>query len=356
MWIKRLRSKNFRTYSSFEVIFDKGVNIIIGENGQGKTNFLESIHFAITGRSFRTEKLIDLIKNHQNALETDVLYEQSGIENQIKIEYSSLKKKILHNATTYPTLSSLTGTIPSIAIVPSDIELIMGAPLERRRFINLLIAQHDPIYLHQLLRYQKALKVRNILLKRNSLEAINVYETLLAQSAAYITHARQKTVHELSLSIEKEYFKLTQKPIAVGLKYTFESTPTIDYYVDQYRKHRAQEIKIGTTLIGPHRDDILFLMDHLEVKQFASEGQKRALLTALKLSELKMLKIKTNIDPILFIDDFAIHLDLYRCKLLEEMVQAYPQVFLTTPQNLFENGALYFVQERSIKKLNSALV
>ena len=356
MWIKRLNSKNFRTYSSLEVSFDKGVNIIVGENGQGKTNLLESIHFAITGRSFRTEKLIDLIQSSKEELLTDVLYEQSEIEHQIKIQYSPIKKKILHDATTYPSLSSLTGTIPTIAITPSDIELIMGAPVERRRFLNLFIAQHDPIYLHQLLRYQKALKARNVLLKRNSTETIRIYENLLAQAAAYITTARQKAIHELSPLLESEFYKLTQKTIPILLKYSFNEQATTDYFIEQYQKHRTQELKIGSTLIGPHRDDLSFLMNHLEVKHFASEGQKRALLTALKLSELGLLKMKTSLDPILFIDDFAIHLDLYRCKLLEDVVQKYPQVFLTTPQNVFENGSLYFVQDFSVKKLSNALI
>lgn len=354
MWIKRLYSKNFRTYSDIDVSFDKGVNVIVGENGQGKTNLLEAIHFAVTGRSFKTEKLSDLIQHSKEHLLTHVEYEQSEISHLIKINYGQDQKKILHDSTIYPTLSSLTGTVPTISISPCDIELIMGAPLERRRFLNLLIAQHDPIYLYQLMRYQKALKARNILLKRRSTNSIKIYETLLAESACYLTNARLKTVLELSSLIKTEFFELTQKHLDVTIDYSFKGTASPDYFLEQYNKHRQQEEKLGTTITGPHRDDLAFLLLGKDAKQFASEGQKRALLTALKLAELKMLKAKTCIDPILFIDDFAIHLDIYRCKLLESVIQSYPQVFLTTPQNLFDDGSIYFVQDFKVQKLLSS--
>jgi DNA replication and repair protein RecF len=353
MWIKRLSSKNFRTYSAVDISFEKGVNVIIGENGQGKTNLLEAIHFAITGRSFRTEKLADLIQTAKPHLSTQVEYEQTSIAHTIKIQYSLEQKKIVHDATVYPTLSSLTGTIPTIAITPSDINLIMGAPVERRRFLNLFISQHDPFYLMQLSRYQKALKARNVLLKRQSVKTIQVYETLLAQSAAYITEKRIKTIQELLPIVQEEFKALTQKKDCITFDYSHRAESSTEFFIEQYQKHRPQEEKIGTTLIGPHRDDLVFFLQDLEAKQFASEGQKRALLTALKLAELKMLKEKTGIDPILFIDDFAIHLDVYRCQLLEEVIKDYPQVFLTTPQNIFQTGSLYFVQDRSVKKLLS---
>jgi DNA replication and repair protein RecF len=351
MWIQRLYAKNFRNYSDLSIEFDKGVNVIIGENGQGKTNLLEAIHFAATGRSFRTEKLSDLIHHAKEETFTHLEYDHHSIEQSIKIQYGEAGKKILVNQTSYPSFSSLTGTVPTITIAPCDIALIMGSPQERRRFLNLLIAQHDPFYLIELMRYQKALKARNILLKRQSRETIKVYETLLAQSATFITKARLKAVETLSSLMQSNFLSLTGKNLKVSLNYSFKNTPSLDYFLEQFNKHREQEEKLGNTLSGPHRDDFLFLLQEKEAKLYASEGQKRALLIALKLAEMTLLKISTHIDPILFIDDFAIHLDLYRCQLFEELIQTYPQVFITTPQNLFEEGTSYLIQEAKIEKL-----
>jgi DNA replication and repair protein RecF len=231
----------------------------------------------------------------------------------------------------------------------------MGSPQERRRFLNLFIAQHDPIYLHHLLRYQKALKARNVLLKRGSKTTIAAYESLLALHAVAITKARQKAIQELEPLFQKQFLEIMQKDLPTSIEYSFKDEPSEDFYLGEYAKNRQQEERLGSTITGPHRDDCKFFINNLEAKHFSSEGQKRALLTALKLAELQLLKNKTGLDPILFIDDFAIHLDLYRCKQLENVVQNYPQVFLTTPQSVFENGSLYFVQDLKVQKLNSYL-
>jgi DNA replication and repair protein RecF len=356
MWIHRLYIKNFRNYPTLDISFDKGINVITGENGQGKTNLIEAIHFALTGRSFRTEKPLEIIQKGKEEVFTQVHYDLNAIRHAIQITFGMNGKKITHDATTYPSFSSLTGTVPTVAITPGDIELIMGAPIARRRCMNLLIAQHDPLYAHQLSRYQKALKARNILLKRNSHQSIKIYEELLAESGVYIVQARLRLIQELSELLQYYFFELTQKKIPVICEYTFKGKIDKAYFLEQHEKNRHQEERIGSTLFGPHRDDILFLLDSLDAKLYASEGQKRALLTSWKLAELKLLKNKTQLDPILFIDDFAIHLDLYRSKLLETLIQNYPQVFLTTPHNIFEDSSLYFVQNTTVQKLSSCTV
>lgn len=356
MWIKRLFAKNFRTYNQVEVSFDKGINIIIGENGQGKTNLLEAIHFSITGRSFRTERLIELVQTKNNILHTLAEYEHLDISHKIQLSYGENEKKILHDSTTYPTLSSLTGTVPTITISPSDINIIMGSPQERRRFLNLFIAQHDPIYLHHLSRYQKALKARNALLKRNSKTTIIAYESLLAIHAVAITKARKKAIQELEPIFQNQFSEIMNNNLSLAISYSFKEDPSEAYYLNEYNKNRDQEERLGGTIVGPHRDDCKFFINGLEAKYFSSEGQKRSLLTALKLAELTLLKNKTGLDPVLFIDDFAIHLDLYRCKQLETVIQNYPQVFLTTPQNVFDQGSLYFVQNLKVQKLTSHFV
>ena len=353
MWVHRLNIKNFRNYPALDISFDKGVNVITGENGQGKTNLIEAIHFALTGRSFRTEKTLEMIQKGKEEIASQVHYDLNAINNVIQISFGIQGKKITHNATSYPSFSSLTGTVPTVAISPSDIELIMGAPVTRRRSLNLLIAQHDPFYAHQLARYQKALKARNVLLKRNSFQTIKIYEELLADAGVYIVKARQKIIQELSEWIQYHFFELTQKKLPIVIDYTFKGKADKSYFIEQHEKNRGQEERVGSTLFGPHRDDLILFLDSLDAKQYASEGQKRALLTSWKLSELKLLKNKTGLDPILFIDDFAIHLDLYRSKLLETVIQNYPQFFLTTPHNIFDDSALYYVQNATVQKLSS---
>jgi DNA replication and repair protein RecF len=359
MWIQRLYLRNFRSYRYTEVEFDKGLNVIHGENGQGKTNLVEALNFASTGRSFRTDKFQELISHDTTHLETKLCYEKDSISHAIAIQYGGDQKKIIHDATVYPTFSSLTGTLPTVVIAPSDIALIMGAPSDRRRFLNLLIAQHDPVYLYQLARYQKALKARNALLKRKSTQSIKVYEELLAKAATYLVKARIDTLAFLNPLLQTQFFELTQKLHPVKMIYETHSQILEEaserVFLNLYEQHREQETKLGCTLTGPHRDDIAFLHLGDSAKNFSSEGQKRALITALKLSELEFLKIKNEHSPLLIIDDFAIHLDALRSHLFEKVVNSYAQVFLTTPTHQLTSGSFYYVGDAKVQKLSSAL-
>jgi DNA replication and repair protein RecF len=350
MIVHQLTLGRFRNYGSLHLSFEPGINVITGDNGQGKTNLIEAIHFALTGRSFRTQRAMELIQHGHEELYSRVEYAQQDIPHQVMITFGTKGKKVVHNATSYSTLSSITGAVPTVAIAPSDIAMIMDGPLVRRRELNVLMAQHDPCYVYHLTRYHHALKARNVLLKRRSTKTIRVYEELLSEAASYIAAAREKLCKEIAPLLTNYFHELTDTPFPIALDYPQLEQKDKGYFLAEYEKNRSYDEQTGTTSIGPHRDDIRFLISGKEAKLFASEGQKRALLTSWKLAELQLLEQKTGCPPVLFIDDFAIHLDLYRSQRLEQAIHHYPQVFLTTPHNIFKSSTLYRVDGGVAKK------
>ncbi|MCF7806228.1 MAG: DNA replication and repair protein RecF, partial [Simkaniaceae bacterium] len=195
--IKTLFLQNFRNYARTLVEFGPHVNYLQGKNGQGKTNLLEAIYFISTGRSFRTDKLCELIRDGSRFFHIEVIFEKQGIDHHLKLHFDGQKKSVEINETKSSNFSVLLGLIPSVIASPSDIDLIMGCPQNRRRYLNLHIAQSDPVYVYHLSRYNKALKQRNALLKIKQLKTMDIWEEQMAQSAAYLVDRRIRSLKKL---------------------------------------------------------------------------------------------------------------------------------------------------------------
>ncbi len=330
MWLKRLFLHNFRNYENAHVNFAPGINVIEGENGQGKTNLLEAIYLLSTGRSFRTAFLNDLIRHDAPGFFLEAEFERDGIEQTLKISFDGQTRKVQHNATTYANFSNLLGLLPSVLFAPHDVNLISGAPADRRRFINLHIAQSDPLYVHHLLRFGKALKQRNCLLKAGSKDGIEVWEAEMALSALVLVHKRNEAIDKLQkrlsplakeLSLEFDEFQLDYHP---SIASDFEG---------QWAHMRKRELIVGSTQCGPHRDDLQIALHGKKAKSFSSEGQKRSCLAALRFAEWEVLRTRFEDKPLIGIDDFGVHLDSARSKQLRNRLGSFGQVFLTTPKD-----------------------
>lgn len=355
MILKNLRLHNFRNFSN-EVIEFSNLNIICGGNAQGKTNLLEAIYLLSTGRSFRFFNLKDLIKHGEKYFYLEAEMVKDLVAHTIKIYFEESSKKIQLNSTLLPSFTSLLGIMPSVLHAPSDIEIISGLPNVRRRFLNLHIAQYDPLYVHHLARFTKALKQRNFLL-RNPKENIEIWEAEMAKSAVYLTEKRKKMIGELSSPLNEIMGVLSQKKETINLHYISSLSENPSSYLAQLEKTRRKDMLLGITQIGPHRDDFVSYIDKKALKLFASEGQKRTFTIALRLAEYRMLLDRIKSPPLLSFDDFGSHLDETRQNELKSLIQNLNQVFITLPDKgaIFKDRKTNFIPLQDGKVANSLL-
>ncbi|HNA62359.1 MAG TPA: DNA replication/repair protein RecF [Rhabdochlamydiaceae bacterium] len=319
MFIRRLYLRNFRNYKEVEIDFSDDVNLIQGDNAQGKTNLLEALYLLGTGRSFRTPHLKELIHNESSFFFLEAEFLKEGILQHVRLSFDGETKKLEYNNTSYAHFTNLLGLLPIILLAPEDVLLITGGPVERRRFLDLQLAQSDPLYVYHITRYHKAVKHRNFLLRKKTETTLETWEALMVTSAAYIRQKRGEMIKLLSA-----HLNTTLSSDRLSIKY-------IPSYTENYKKHRAKELMLGTTLIGPHRDDLAIFINEQEARSFASQGQLRSAIAALKVAQWNHLKDHHGIAPLFCIDDFGVHLDKHRQEALLASLSSFGQVFLTSP-------------------------
>jgi DNA replication and repair protein RecF len=336
MHLKRLLLRNFRNYAHAEVVFSPRINLIQGENGQGKTNLLEAIHFLSTGRSFRAN-LSDLISFGQTFFYLEAEFFKDGITQSLKIYYDETARKVQYNETVHPTLTSLLGILPSTLLSPDDLSLVSGNPAERRRFLDIHIAQTDPLYVHHLGRYFKAMKQRNHLLRAKSDLAIQAWEQMMAQSASYLALKRAQAIAELGTPSSKWMGILSRGLDSIDVQYQpslslpQKSVDLAAHFQKIWERNRPREMMLGSTQMGPHRDDLLIHLADKPAKVFSSEGQKRSCTSSLRFAQWEQMAEVLGHPPLLGIDDFGIQLDKERQMQLKSHLPKFNQVFLTSP-------------------------
>jgi|694.fasta_scaffold01263_22 DNA replication and repair protein RecF len=340
MQLRSLYLHNFRSYDEAFFEFNPGINTICGPNASGKTTLLEAIYFLICGRSFRRIDSIDLIREGAGHFHLDASFLKNDLEQRLKLSWSSGEKRIAYNSTVYPNFSSLLGWINGIVFCPDDVALIKGAPAIRRHYLDLQIAQVDPLYVHHFARYNKAMRQRNFLLRSKKTTAIESWELEMSHSAAYLTEQRYRAVTALKDICKPLYSLLTEQAAAFLIHYKC-SAPVESgmeeikaYYLKRYQQQRTKELKLGVTLNGPHRDDLAIEIDGREVRYFGSEGQQRSAVAALRLAEWERVKACGAEIPILLIDDVGTSLDEVRLNCLLNYVKGLGQVFLTATKPL----------------------
>ena len=352
MFLKRLALRNFRNYKHADVVFSPSVNLIHGDNGQGKTNLLEAIHFVSTGRSFRANNLGDLIHFGETFFYLEAEFQKDDVSQELKIYYDENTRRVQYNQTVYPSLNSLLGILPSVLLSPDDLSLITGNPGERRRFLNIHIAQTDPLYVHHLGRYFKAMKQRNHLLRTKREDAIQAWEHMMAQSASYLVKKRLAAAEAFKSPSSRWMQILSNDRDAITVHYQ-SSLPANEpaHFQQLWQKNRPREMHMGTTLLGPHRDDLAIHLSGKLAKTFSSEGQKRSCISSLRFAEWEQMAEVIGHPPILGIDDFGIQLDKDRQFQLKAHLPQFKQVFLTSPYSLQSdfNAHILSVEKGQIK-------
>lgn len=356
IFFESLKIAGFRNLLEQEVNFAQGTQMFLGQNGQGKSNLLEALYLLATGKSFRTSSLKDLIGFDKKGFCLEATLIRNQIRHRIYLEHLGTKKKLIIDQTTHTNFHPLMGFIPVVMITPEMKYLVDGSPQERRKFIDFLASQLSRPYFEAITRFHKAMKQRNVCLKQK--EDCVVWEKMMAECYAMIAPYRQKLIEELcihaNLHLKKDdkldanlalYLKKGEK--AKDLEQSAKS------YFEAYLQTRPLEMQLGTTLLGPHRDDLDIFLNQKLASITASEGQKKMIVVALSLAAFDLLKKKLGIDPLMLIDDFDAHFDTIRTEWIKQSLKDLPQSFLTTPKDPFFNvSKVFHVEKGSLSELS----
>jgi DNA replication and repair protein RecF len=344
--IDRLTLHHFRNLHGLEVRPAPGLNLIAGPNGHGKSNLLESLHFLSLAHSNRTRKDKDLIAWGEDSF---VIRGEgtSGERAHVQsVEYREGGSRVKVEGLESRRLGDLLGHFLLVAFTPEDLDLLRGGPQERRRFLDVLLCQHDPSILDVLRRYRGALKQRNAVLRWNlraEEEALlDAYEATLAEAGADIVRRRLEWVAKLAPKAQEFYREIGappgQKSEALDLRMSGAQESPEDLVLlrenllSKLREKRAQDRETGLTSAGPHRDDLLTFLDGKTVRDFASQGQKRSVALALKLAAARLLEEASGLPPILILDDVFAELDPGRRERFGALIAGRGQAFIATPR------------------------
>lgn len=339
MELSALYLKNFRIYEEARFSFKEGLNWIVGPNASGKTTILEALYVLMTGRSFRTTQLGELIRHGCDFFYLEASFIKYGLEQVLKFSFNGIERKIIHNQTVLPSSVSLLGLLKGVVMTPDDVSLVKGQPALRRQFLDVQIAQCDPLYVHHLTRYNRAVQQRNALLRLKKKEGIELWEHELALSSSYLTEKRYSAAADLQELGQKIHDSLAGEPFPFSLSYKSSAPPAKEllreHFLHQLNRNRQREMELGFTITGPHKDDLLIHLSQKEVRHFGSEGQQRTCVAALKLAEWERVKRAEDGVPLMMVDDAGISLDPSRRKTLLMHLESLGQVFLTTTDRLF---------------------
>jgi DNA replication and repair protein RecF len=343
MHIQELTLTHYRNYDKLQLQFDDKVNVIIGENAQGKTNLMEAIYVLAFSKSHRTPKDKELIQWDQEyaKIEGNILKRKQRFP--LEIVLSSKGKKAKLNHLEQKRLSDYIGALNVVMFAPEDLNLVKGSPQIRRRFIDMEIGQIQPVYIYHLGQYQKILKQRNHLLKL--LQRRQADPTMLdVLTEQLITHAAiilEKRF--LFLGLLRKWAQPIHQGITTGLEMLdIEYLSNLDVseetdketlriaYEEKFSALRTREVERGTTLAGPHRDDLSFYVNGKDVQAFGSQGQQRTTALSLKLAEIELIHKEVGDYPILLLDDVLSELDDSRQSHLLETIQGKVQTFVST--------------------------
>jgi len=329
--LTHLRLRDFRNYAKLDVDFAPGFHLLLGNNAQGKTNILEAIYLLATLRSFRGVGGAQMIRQGQKGYFVAAHVVSQG-EHDIRMYWSARERKLSLDGQPVRKLTDYLGVLRVVVFCTEDLQLVKGTARTRRRFVDLLLAQTQPIYLPLLQRYAQALRSRNAFLKQPGADpvALDSFTRELVDVGNRIIRLRQELTPRIWPLARLAYRRVAQD--AEELRLEYQSSVKQDFAVE-LAQSRGREQTYRTTLIGPHRDDVELWLEDRPAAAFASEGQKRTLAIALKLAQAEYLTGLHGSPPILLIDDVMGELDLKRrsafLPLLQQAHQARSQVFMT---------------------------
>lgn len=316
MIIESMELLNYRNYPSLQITFDPGTNIFYGDNAQGKTNALEAVYVCCTTKSHRASRDRELIRFEQEEAHIKLQIRKESVPYRIDMHLKKNKPKgIAVNGMPIRKASELFGIANVVFFSPEDLNIIKNGPSERRRFLDLELCQVNKLYVHTLVNYNKILMQRNKLLKellyRPEYEpTLDVWDEQLVRYGLPLMEYRKQFIDQLNRMIELIHGNLTGKKEYLSLVY--EPNVQKEAFSAALKKNRESDKKQKTTLSGPHRDDMSFLINQMDIRKFGSQGQQRSAALSLKLAEIELVKELIHDYPILLLDDVLSELDSSR--------------------------------------------
>lgn len=337
MRILSLRVHNFRNLAAGAVEFCPGLNVLLGDNAQGKTNVLEAIYLFRLGRSFRTRRTEELVKRGQEQVLVQVgcLWDYGGAEKLSFQASSDGSKDIKIGSQRISSLTELVGRYPAVLFGPQDLALISGYPEGRRRFLDELGSMIDPAYLCALKNYRRALVQKSTVLRSGgAVSMLGAWNEIMAEEGAKLVWARKGIVDRLQAEM-RTWGERLEVPYGFSLKYrpAAEGDSKQELREDLGRtlaEVAEKESRKGMCLVGAHRDEMVVAIDGLSARGFGSQGQKRLAAVLLRLAELSLLEEQLGEKCVLLLDDVFSELDERTCRAMLGLVARFNQTFLTS--------------------------
>ena len=339
MIIKSVELKNYRNFARLCMDFHPHINLLCGENAQGKTNIIESIYMSSCGKSHRSSKEREIIEFGCDESHVKSLIEKKDISYRIDIHLKKdMKKGVAINGIPIKKISELLGIVSVVLFSPEDLSIIKNGPAERRKFIDTHLCLLDRIYVHELALYNKSLMQRNRLLKDlsyrdESMATLEIWDEQLIRYGKSIIKIREDFIDRIN-----KYIRPIHETISSGtekLELFYENDTTIDSYEEDMRKNRYSDLKYHITHVGPHRDDIGFEVNGMDIRKYGSQGQQKSAALSLKLSQIDITRSMTGEDPILLLDDVLSELDIKRQGQLLTAIKDIQTIITCTSADIF---------------------
>ena len=361
MYIKSLRLADYRNYEALSMEYSEGTNILYGNNAQGKTNILEALYLIATTKSHRGVYDKDLIRFGCSEGHIRCVIIKGGIDYQVDLHLRKGKAKgIAINGQRIKKASELIGLLHIVFFSPEDLSIVKEGPSQRRRFMDMELCQLDQSYLYDLNQYNKVVEQRNKLLRQimdlPQLEStMDLWNDQLVEYGVRIIRRRKEFICDLNEIINEMHGRLSGGTEHLSL--TYEPNTDADRFADELRRVSEREKYIGSTTVGPHKDDFSFLCDEIDLRRFGSQGQQRTCALSLKLSELELVKRMIGEEPVLMLDDVLSELDTNRQNYLLNSLGGI-QTFITCTgldefvNNRFAIDRLYRIQNGQVIETN----
>ena len=349
MIIKSLSLKNYRNYVSKEFTFNKGINILLGKNGIGKTNVVEAIYYLSIARSFRGVEDVDLILKGSDYAHINTRIETGKMVREIDINIDKNSRKILINKKPVSKLSDLARSVNVLLFEPKDVLLFKGPPKDRRDFLNISLSKHSETYMNAINRYNKTLKARNDLLKKDNVDLtlLNTYTEMLIKLAAPIVHYRSTYLKDINDILNKLTRALTG--VREDVEIIYHPYVTYDEHYESnaknaFNKALETDLRGKATSIGVHREDFSINLFGRDIATFGSQGENRLIAIALKLSPYFLIDDKDK-KPIVVLDDVMSELDEFHQNNLINCLKKFNQVFITATKLVIVGATHYEIKE-----------
>ncbi len=359
MIIESVDLQNYRNYEFLNMTFDNKINIIYGDNAQGKTNILESLYVCATSKSHRGSKDKDIIRFGNDEAHIKVMVKKHGMNYRIDMHLKKNKTKgIAVNGIPIRRAVELFGIINIIIFSPEDMNIIKNGPSERRRFMDMELSQLDKIYLSNLVNYNKVVVQRNKLLKQlqfsgdsGLVDMLDVWDMQLVRYGSEIIKRRMDFIDNINSIIRPVHSKLSGNKEILNLRYI--PCTTTDNFKDEVIRSRERDIKFKMTNVGPHKDDVAFFINDKDVRKYGSQGQQRTCALSLKLAEIELVKKVINDTPVLLLDDVLSELDANRQNFLLDSIGDIQTIITCTGLDEFVNNR--FSINRIFKVVNGVV-